>query len=360
MIYTDSSLRGGLRPTGPPVPPGSFVATPVSMDIDLTDEKGFGVAGGYYPGSAGIPPGYFPPGYAPGYFPSGYGEPQSSSRRRRRRMSSVREEDEGAGLTTDMDSHGRRSRSSHGRHSSHHSSSTSTSSRSGSHSSSSSSTSSDTEVEQIVTPKATPKVDVIVNPPTPSSAAPPLATAPSGPPLPVPPPALPPPTIPGTPGTEYWGPRVLGDQQNEMSRYLHHMSDQFNDRQNTMAGELREILESINDLRSHVHREHVMGHVLPDGRVQLRTGEIVEGIRGVPPAVPIEPHPAGGHVPGKILADGTVLAGDKIVDGVTAEPFHSHATETDLRELAQRAKDKQQDDKLAGLQDIGEYRMKQG
>jgi hypothetical protein len=166
--------------------------------------------------------------------------------------------------------------------------------------------------------------------------------------------------VPGTPATDYWQARLLGEQQNDMARYLHEMNDHFNERQDVLSDELREILGRIDELRTNVRRETVYGRVLADGRVQLATGEVVDGIRGVPEPGPLPPSPdpsdeAVATVPGKILPDGTILAGDKIIQGITADSFTAHASEADLRDLVQKMKDTEQDKKLEDLQDKSEF-----
>ncbi|KAL7422817.1 hypothetical protein Q5752_002113 [Cryptotrichosporon argae] len=144
-----------------------------------------------------------------------------------------------------------------------------------------------------------------------------------------------------------------GEQQNAMSRYLHGMSDQIADARDATQKELADILADIANLRTQLRPERVFGHVLPDGTVQLSTGEIVDGIRGPPPAVaaamtPMLPlSPAASHVLGKVLPDGTVMVGDKIVDGIKGAP---HVAEADEDE-PQAVRDAEQDRRLADLQD---------
>jgi hypothetical protein len=70
-----------------------------------------------------------------------------------------------------------------------------------------------------------------------------------------------------------------------MARFLHEMNEAFKDRQDGVEAELRNILGDLGYLRSTSRRDGgVFAHVLPDGRVQLSTGEIVEGVRGAPGA----------------------------------------------------------------------------
>ena len=56
------------------------------------------------------------------------------------------------------------------------------------------------------------------------------------------------------------------------------MDDMNRRQQMDLAG----ILADINRLRSDSKPKHVTGHVLPDGRVILANGDIVDGIRGAP------------------------------------------------------------------------------
>ncbi|KAK4686714.1 hypothetical protein P7C73_g3410, partial [Tremellales sp. Uapishka_1] len=130
-----------------------------------------------------------------------------------------------------------------------------------------------------------------------------------------------------------------GEQQNEMSRYLHGVSDQIADAKQATQTELSGILADLNRLKDSLAPRRVNAHVLADGRVILDTGEIVEGIRGAPPPVtpglpptPM-PTPTGSHVPGKILPDGTVMAGEKIVDNIHGAPAAIDDPDTDPEHL---------------------------
>jgi hypothetical protein len=144
-----------------------------------------------------------------------------------------------------------------------------------------------------------------------------------------------------------------GDQQNEISRYLHGMSDQIADARDANRTELSGILGDIARLREELKPKHVLGHVLPDGRVVLQNGDIVDGVRGAPargiapaPLPPPGP-PAIGHVKGKILPDGTVMVGDKLVDGIRAAP---PAVPEKIVLAPEAVKDMEQDRKLADLE----------
>lgn len=167
---------------------------------------------------------------------------------------------------------------------------------------------------------------------------------------------------PGTPGTDYWRTRVLGEQQNDMARYLHGMSDQLTDMSDGVSRELQDILGQINTLRRDLHRERVHGQVLSDGTVQLSTGEIVDGIRGAPskssvPAIHVTPSTP--RVEAEILSDGTVLAGNRVVEGIRAPP-KDDASLSDLANLAKHHKDDEQDEKLAKLSDKSKWRCHKG
>ncbi|RXK40622.1 hypothetical protein M231_02077 [Tremella mesenterica] len=144
-----------------------------------------------------------------------------------------------------------------------------------------------------------------------------------------------------------------GEQQNEMSRYLHGVSDQLADTHNATKRDLANILADIGRLRDELKPRHVLGHVLPDGRVVLSNGDVVDGIRGAPiqpiPGAPPPPPPTQSHVQGTILPDGTVMVGDMVVDGIRgAAPTPVQpgdlATVQELRNL-------EQDRRLADLQD---------
>ena len=137
-----------------------------------------------------------------------------------------------------------------------------------------------------------------------------------------------------------------------MSRYLHGMSDQIADAHQMTQSELAGILADIARLRDDMKPKHVLGHVLPDGRVVLANGDIVDGVRGapLPGAVAVPPPPrTTGRVKGTILPDGTVMANDKIVDGVRG------ATDFLAETVApETLKNMEQDRKLATLSDRGQ------
>nr|XP_018259656.1 uncharacterized protein I303_07724 [Kwoniella dejecticola CBS 10117]OBR81814.1 hypothetical protein I303_07724 [Kwoniella dejecticola CBS 10117] len=151
-----------------------------------------------------------------------------------------------------------------------------------------------------------------------------------------------------------------GEQQNEMSRYLHGMSDQIADGTLATQNQLAEILGDIAVLREQLKPKHVHARVLPDGTVMLDNGDIVDGIRGapapVPPGAPPPPPPpaSASHVEGHILPDGTVMVGGKVVDGIKGAPSVAEPG-TPMMELNERieetVKNQQQDAKLAELQD---------
>ncbi|WVQ95510.1 hypothetical protein IAU59_002607 [Kwoniella sp. CBS 9459] len=151
-----------------------------------------------------------------------------------------------------------------------------------------------------------------------------------------------------------------GEQQNEMSRYLHGMSDQIADGTLATQNQLAEILGDIASLRQQLKPKHIHAHVLPDGTVMLDNGDILDGIRGapapVPPGVPPPPPPppTASHVEGKILPDGTVMAGGKIVDGIKGAPSvaapPSPMTILDEAVEEEQVKNAEQDQKLAELQ----------
>ncbi|KAK8850475.1 hypothetical protein IAR55_004393 [Kwoniella newhampshirensis] len=151
-----------------------------------------------------------------------------------------------------------------------------------------------------------------------------------------------------------------GEQQNEMSRYLHGMSDQIADGTLAAQNQLAEIMGDIAALREQLKPKHVHAHVLPDGTVMLDNGAVLDGILGVPAPVPPgtappPPPKTASHVEGKILPDGTVMAGGKIVDGIKGAPTVSTpATPAEMlldEPTQEQLKDMEQDKKLAELQD---------
>ena len=130
------------------------------------------------------------------------------------------------------------------------------------------------------------------------------------------------------------------------------MSDQIADvNQSTETG-LANILGSISEIRKTIKPKHILGHVLPDGRVVLANGDIVEGIRGVPApaaiALPL-PRPSASHVKGSILGNGTVVADGKIVDGIQGASMTVPYEEVDAETL----KHMEQDQKLGTLEEKG-------
>jgi hypothetical protein len=147
-----------------------------------------------------------------------------------------------------------------------------------------------------------------------------------------------------------------GDQQNEMSRYLHGMSDQIEDARRGHQQELADILADISRLREELKPKHVTAHVLPDGRVVLANGDVVDGIRGAPApgVVPVIEPPSEEHVKARVLPDGTVMIGDNIVDGIRGVPTVPHAAAEPMVP-AEKIKDMEQDRKLASLADKGEW-----
>ncbi|WVR08584.1 hypothetical protein IAU60_005639 [Kwoniella sp. DSM 27419] len=152
-----------------------------------------------------------------------------------------------------------------------------------------------------------------------------------------------------------------GEQQNEMSRYLHGMSDQIADGTQAAQNRLAEILGDIASLRQQLKPKHIHARVLPDGTVMLDNGDILDGIRGAPVPVPVgvplppPPPPTASHVEGKILPDGTVMAGNKIVDGIKAAPGTATVPPSPMTVLddlveEEQIKNAEQDQKLAELQ----------
>ena len=108
------------------------------------------------------------------------------------------------------------------------------------------------------------------------------------------------------------------------------------------------VLAELGRLRAEMQPKHVTGHVLPDGRVVLANGDVVQGVKGVAPPISVPPahlpKTSGGTVHGEILPDGTVMADGKIVDGIAAAPS-AH-----IPVNPQIVKDTEQDRKLAALE----------
>ena len=147
--------------------------------------------------------------------------------------------------------------------------------------------------------------------------------------------------------------QASGEQQNEMSRYLHGLNDQLERNQSTTDRELAQILGDLNMLREELKPKHIMGRVLPDGTVVLTNGDVVDGVRGAPlpgaENLP-PPPPSVPRLSGRVLPDGTVMVGDAIVDGIRGAPQPAAAAEPLAPQLY---KDMEQDRKLASLMDKG-------
>jgi hypothetical protein len=145
--------------------------------------------------------------------------------------------------------------------------------------------------------------------------------------------------------------QAQGEQQNEISRYLHGVSDQIDDSRRQQNEELANVLAELGRLRAEMQPKHVTGHVLPDGRVVLANGDVVQGVKGVAQPVaassaplPPLPVPSGGHVQGHIMPDGSIMADGKVIDGIMSEPSIAPVD-------PQVLKDTEQDRKLAALED---------
>ena len=147
--------------------------------------------------------------------------------------------------------------------------------------------------------------------------------------------------------------QASGEQQNEMSRYLHGLNDQIALNQNATERELSQILGDLGMLREELKPKHVMARVLPDGTVVLANGDVVEGVRGAPlpgaENLP-PPPPSVPRLNGRVLPDGTVMVGDAIVDGIRGAPQPAAVAEPLAPQIY---KDMEQDRKLASLMDKG-------
>jgi hypothetical protein len=132
------------------------------------------------------------------------------------------------------------------------------------------------------------------------------------------------------------------------------MSDQIEQARKGHDQELVGIMNDIAQLRNELKPKHVLGHVLPDGRVVLANGDVVDGVRGAPtPGVPaIITPPSASHVQGRVMPDGTVMVGDKIVDGIRGAPPAVPTGPVSIP--AENLKDLEQDRKLASLQEKSE------
>jgi hypothetical protein len=149
--------------------------------------------------------------------------------------------------------------------------------------------------------------------------------------------------------------QAQGEQQNEISRYLHGVSDQIDDGRRQQNAELANVLAELGRLRAEMQPKHVTGHVLPDGRVVLANGDVVQGVKGVAPPAPTTslpsvplPVPSGGHVKGHIMPDGSIMADGKVIDGIMSTPSVAPVD-------PQVLKDTEQDRKLAALEDKSEF-----
>jgi hypothetical protein len=132
------------------------------------------------------------------------------------------------------------------------------------------------------------------------------------------------------------------------------MSDQIEDARKGHQSELAGILADIARLRDELKPKHITAHVLPDGRVMLGDGNVLDGIRGAPaPGVmPVVEPPSEKHIKARVLPDGTVMVGDKIVDGIRGVP--TVPANTVPIDPPVPFKDAEQDRKLASLADKGQ------
>lgn len=150
-----------------------------------------------------------------------------------------------------------------------------------------------------------------------------------------------------------------GIHQNEMSRFMHGLSDQMTRNRSAADQELGQILNELGRLRHELKPKHITGRVLPDGTVVLDNGDVVDGVRGAP--LPGSEHlppppPSVPHVTGRVLPDGTVMAGDAILDGVRGAPQpEMMMTTTETMLPPQQMKDLEQDRNLAALMDKGKF-----
>lgn len=139
------------------------------------------------------------------------------------------------------------------------------------------------------------------------------------------------------------------------------MSDQIADGTLATQNRLADILGDIAALREQIKPKHVHAHVLPDGTVMLDNGDVIDGIRGVPAPTPPglpplpPPPPSATHVEGRILSDGTVMVGGKVVDGIKGAPLAptpmtpTAALEEEI--VKEEVKNIEQDRRLAELQE---------
>lgn len=123
------------------------------------------------------------------------------------------------------------------------------------------------------------------------------------------------------------------------------MGDQIRDMNDSVSLRLKDVLHTLDVLRNDVRRERVPSKVMPDGTVQLTSGEIVDGVRGPPQPghKSVSVSPASKHVQGNVLPDGTVMVGDKIVDGVKGAPREPTAAEAmaEVNRLKEDAREKE-------------------
>jgi hypothetical protein len=132
------------------------------------------------------------------------------------------------------------------------------------------------------------------------------------------------------------------------------VSDQIAEAKSAHERELASILDDLARLRQQTALRRIKGHVLPNGDVMLESGEIVDGIKGAPDiarATPVHLPITGNHVQGAVLPDGTVMAGDKIVDGVHGAPMAP--VPIGLEPTAKQLKDLEQDHALKDLEEKG-------
>lgn len=128
------------------------------------------------------------------------------------------------------------------------------------------------------------------------------------------------------------------------------ISEQVTSLSQHMKRELNDLILCMDDMRQANRPSRVQARVLPDGTVQLLTGEVVDGIRGESQPGAVRITTSGPHVQGRVLPDGTVMVGDSELEGIRGSPREPQS-KAEQEEVEKRIKDAVQDERLSQLED---------
>lgn len=141
----------------------------------------------------------------------------------------------------------------------------------------------------------------------------------------------------------------MSPSEERLSNFMTGVSDQINGLSVHLKRELEDIILCIDDLRHMNRPKRVQAGILPDGTVQLSTGEIVDGIRGEIKPGAVQFTSASPHVQGRVLPDGTIKAGDSELENLRGKRREPE-TEAEVEEIEQRKKNEDQEECLSMLE----------